>query len=202
MSIPWPSGLVEAIARRRAVILIGSGVSANATTVAGDSPPTWGQFLLKAYDALNRRVPHIKKAIERYAYLEACEYLKAEYNVRWVDMVKGAFGVPQYKPGEIHKAIFDLDCRIIASLNFDKIFENYAISASEDTVVIKYYYDDDIRQIVAGTDRYIVKPHGTIDSASRLIFTLAEYANARVRYSQFYELMNALLHTHTFFCIG
>lgn len=202
MSISWPPQLVEAIARRRAVILIGSGVSANAKTDSGVRPPTWGEFLAKAYKALGRRISYIKEALDRYSYLEACDYLKSEHNASWTEIIREHFVIPQYRPHKIHKAIFDLDCRITASLNFDKIYETYAISASENTVIVKNYYDDDVRQTVAGTGRYIIKPHGTVDTISRMIFTIDDYARARVEHAAFYEMMTALLHTHTFFCVG
>jgi hypothetical protein len=168
----------------------------------GHSPPTWGQFLQTAYSALDRRVGHIADAIKRYNYLEACEYLREEHGNNWAELVRDHFVTPQYKTAEIHKAIFNLDCRLIASLNFDKIYESYAIAASEGTIVVKNYYDDDIRQAVAGSDRYVIKPHGTVDSISRMIFTLGDYGKARVDHSTFYELMTSLLHTHTFICIG
>jgi hypothetical protein len=202
MSLSWPAGLVQAIARRRAVILIGSGVSANAKTDDGVHPPTWGDFLKNIYKSLGRRLPHIAGSIARYNYLEACDYLKSEYNANWPDVIRDNFVTPQYRPCEIHKAIFDLDCRIVASLNFDKIYETYAITASENTIIIKNYYDDDVRQTVAGVDRYILKPHGTVDSISRMIFTLDDYARARTEHASFYEMMTALLHTHTFLCVG
>ena len=202
MTIQWPPQLIEAIARRRAAMLIGSGVSANSTNDAGRHPPTWGEFLARAYKELGHRRRYIEAALKRYSYLEACDYLKQEHDSGWSDIIRASFLTPQYKPCEIHKAIFDLDCRIIVSLNFDKIYDNYAISASENTIVIKNYYDDDVRQTVAGTDRYIIKPHGTVDSISKMIFTVDDYAKARIAHAPFYEMMTALLHTHTFVCVG
>ena len=202
MTVAWPQSLVSAIARRRAVVLIGSGVSANATTAAGDRPPTWGKFLELAYKELGKRVPHISGALKRYNYLEACEYLKNEYNEGWYDEIRKYFISPQYRPGDIHKAIFDLDSRIVASLNFDRIYETYAITETQNTIIIKNYYDDDVRQAIAGSERYIIKPHGSVDTMSRMIFSLDDYARARVEHAGFYEMMNTLLHTHTFFCVG
>jgi hypothetical protein len=201
VTLSWPLELIQAIARRRAVVLIGSGVSANAVTDAGVHPPTWGEFLTTSYKSLKRRVPHIASALKRYSYLEACDYLKGEYNARWPEIIRRNFVTPQYRPSDIHKAIFKLDCLIVESLNFDKIYETYAIPASENTVVVKNYYDDDVRQTVAGTDRYIIKPHGTVDSISKMIFTLDDYAS-RITHASFYEMMTALLHTHTFLSIG
>lgn len=202
MSLSWPQELVQAIARRRAVVLIGSGISANSKTNAGVRPPTWGEFLKKAYQGLPRRKPYIASALKRYNYLEACEYLKTEYDSRWPELIRESFVAPGYKPSEIHKAIFNLDARIVVSLNFDKIYETYAVQTSESTVVIKNYYDDDVRQTLAGMDRYIIKPHGTADSPSRMIFTLNDYASARIKNALFYETLSALLHTHTFLCLG
>lgn len=202
MALKWPESLVNAIARRRAVILIGSGVSANARSDTGATPPTWGEFLNLAYRRLGKRVPHIANALARFSYLEACDYLKAEYAAGWPDFLRQQFVTPNYKPATIHQAIFDLDCRIVASLNFDKIYDTYALTASDNTVIIKNYYDNDVRQVVAGSDRYIVKPHGTIDTVSNMIFTLNDYGQARTKHAPFYEMMTALLHTHTFLCIG
>lgn len=200
--IAWPEDVIRAIARRRSVIMIGSGVSANSVGDNGERPPTWGEFLDKAYAALGRRIPHVQSALRQYRYLEACDYLKREHAENCPNLIRSFFITPKYKHATIHKHLFELDSRIVMSMNFDKIFDNYAVAASEGTVVIKNHYDKDIRQSVAGQDRYVIKPHGTVDSISQMIFTIEDYALARVKYREFYEVMNALLHTHTFICIG
>lgn len=41
----WPEKLVEDIARRRCVLFLGSGVSANSTNVAGERPKSWAAVL-------------------------------------------------------------------------------------------------------------------------------------------------------------
>ena len=198
----WPDQLVDAIARRRSVILIGSGVSANSQTSDGVRPPTWGAFLNEAHSLLEKKKRYISQAIDNGRYLDACYFLKKEHGNNWIPLLNKKFLHPKYIPAEIHKAIFNLDSRIVASLNFDKIYENYALPASESTCIIKNYYDDDIRQVVAGNDRYILKPHGTIDTPSKLIFTVEDYAKNNVTHAYFYEMMAALLHTHTFISIG
>ncbi|WP_375454484.1 SIR2 family protein [uncultured Methylobacterium sp.] len=202
MSIAWPQTLKESIARRRAVLLIGSGISANSKADDGSRPPTWGAFLERAYLLLGRRVPHIANALKHFNYLEACDYLKSEHGANWHEVVRSSFVKPNYKPADIHEHIFNLDCRIVASLNFDRIYESYALPASDGTLIVKNYYDADIRQVVSGYDRYVIKPHGSIDTISRMIFTLEDYAKARVKHAPFYELMTSLIHTHTFLCIG
>lgn len=202
MAIDWPPQVVDAISRRRSVIVIGSGVSANACTDAGVRPPVWSAFLNTAYTKLGRRVPYIKDALTRYEYLAACDYLKSEYGADWPQLLRSSFAEPRYKSAEIHETIFNLDSRIVASLNFDKIYESYATTASDGTVVVKNYYDQDIRQVVAGGGRYIIKPHGDINTIPQVIFTHTDYAAARIKSAHFYEMMSALLHTHTFIMLG
>jgi SIR2-like domain len=202
MSIAWPQSIVEGLARRRVVILIGSGVSANATSAAGTQPPTWGEFLRSTYKDLHRGIPHIERGLEQYNYLEVCDYLKTECGAQWQNIIRSTFVSPRFKAAEIHNNIFNLDCRIIVSLNFDDIYEKYARKLSDDSILVKNYYDDDIRQTVTGSERYVLKPHGSVDTIPRMIFTLEDYAKARVQHASFYELMTALLHTHTFLCIG
>lgn len=202
MAVKWPPHVVHAIARRRAVILIGSGVSANAVDATGKRPPTWGAFLGTAYTQLGRRIPHISSSLKSFNYLEACDYIKSEYGAEWPELIRNSFVTPGFKPSEIHQAIFDLDVRLVASLNFDKIYETYALPQSENTIVVKNYYDADVRQVVAGGERYILKPHGTVDTISKMIFTLDDYAKARTEHGPFYEMLTALLHTHMFICVG
>ena len=202
MTIDWQPPLVDAIGRRRSVLLIGSGVSANAVDEAGKSPPTWGNFLESAYSKLGRRIPHIRNALVRYDYLAACEFLRGEHAAAWPHLIKEAFASPRFQPAPIHRAIFDLDSRVVVSLNFDRIYDNFAIAESEGTVIVKQYFSEEIRQVVSGPDRYVLKPHGDVDTIGRMIFTLSDYGAARIEHASFYEILSALLHTHTFLCIG
>jgi len=202
MTIAWPQAIVDAIARRRSVLLIGSGVSANSEGQDGAHPDTWGNFLREAYKNLKRKIVYIDNALKQYDYLAACDFLKSEYGPEWPNVIRKSFVSPRFKACVIHKSIFELDSRIVVSLNFDDIYEKYAIRQSDNTVIVKNYYDDDIRQAVAGADRYVLKPHGSVDSISKMIFTLEDYAKARVENASFYEILTALLHTHTFLCVG
>lgn len=43
--INWPEKLIEDIARRRCVLFLGSGVSANSINEANDRPKTWTAVL-------------------------------------------------------------------------------------------------------------------------------------------------------------
>ena len=61
----WPDNLVDAIARRKCVLFLGSGISANSCNEEGKHPATWEDFLrgilTKRPDKLNEH----KTVIER-----------------------------------------------------------------------------------------------------------------------------------------
>lgn len=200
--ISWPQNLVDALARRRCVVVIGSGVSANSQTDDGRRPRTWGSFLESLYVSLNKRVNHISSALKQFRYLEASSYLKTELGAEWSTRLKAEFGDPIYRSAAIHEHIFDLDSRIVASMNFDKIYDTYAISSSEGTVAVKPYDSAELRTCVSGVGRYVIKMHGSIDTVPSLIFTLEDYSKARIKHVGFYEVLSALLHTHVFLFIG
>lgn len=100
------------------------------------------------------------------------------------------------------KKIFLLDSRIVATPNFDKIYETYANGEANGSIVVKQHYDTDVISTIRGSGRLILKVHGTIDSPDNLIFTRAEYAQARTKYSAFYDVLEALALTHTFVFLG
>lgn len=200
----WPDDLVLELARKKCVIFLGSGISANAQDRSGKHPPTWRIFLEEG----NNRVSGpdneiIKKCINNYEYLMACELLRRTLGKQNFDeLLKYMFKGKGYDHALIHEYIFSLDSRIIITPNFDKIYDNYAQLKSHNTIVLKYYYDDDIVNYLRGMDSVIIKNHGTIDKIDRIIFTQSDYAKTRIENSDFYKIMEALIITHTFVFLG
>lgn len=109
---------------------------------------------------------------------------------------------PGYQHAPIHESIFKLDSRIVATPNFDKIYETYANHKTGSSVRVKHQYDTDIAEAVRRSDRLVLKIHGTIDTPNQMIFTRAEYAQARTLYKSFYDVLEALALTHTFVFLG
>jgi hypothetical protein len=84
--IDWPKDLVRDIARRRCVVVVGSGVSRQAIGVNGAKPPTWHEFLSDCNSQLpNGQQEHIKDAISEGDLLNACEWLQNQYKHRWTE---------------------------------------------------------------------------------------------------------------------
>lgn len=200
--IIWPRNIVSDLARRRTVLYLGAGISQNSVSPSGTRPKTWLEFLNVMISLVNQN-GHIRSLIKKEDYLTACEVLKRSLGRdTFHQCLRDEFLTPGYKHAPIHEKIFALDSRIVATPNFDKIYETYANHAAGGSIIVKHHYDPDIAEAIRGTDRVILKVHGTIDSPDRMIFTRREYAEARQRYRGFYSLLEALVLTHTVLFLG
>ncbi|ERW32916.1 hypothetical protein Q032_02061 [Pseudomonas aeruginosa BWHPSA019] len=201
--IEWSTGLVEAIARRRCVVMIGAGVSKNSQNSEGKRPAAWEEFLRNCLSDI-RDGTYIEELLGRKDYLTACEIIKSKIGRdRFIDLVQVEYQRPGYQHAAIHKHIYDLDVSIVASPNFDIIYDTYASSVSSGSVVVKSHISDDIANYLQGGDtRLILKTHGSANDPQSIIFTRRDYAEARTKYVLFYEILKSLALTHTFFFIG
>jgi hypothetical protein len=202
MAMNWDPVLVSDLARRRAVIFLGSGISRNSTNPAGRRPKTWIEILRVLADGVapNR---HILALLKERDYLTACEVIRTALGrEKFNDALRDEFLTPGYVHAHIHETIFRLDSRIVATPNFEKIYETYANHAAGGSIVVKHQFDPDVAEAIRGTGRCILKVHGTIDSPDRMIFTRKEYASAREKYRAFYSILEALALTHTFLFLG
>jgi len=146
---------------------------------------------------------HINNLISKGDYLTACEIIKRNLGGDiFVQRLRDEFLTPAYQPAPIHSHIFQLDSRIVATPNFDKIYETYANTTAYGSIVVKHHYDTDVANIIREDCRFILKLHGSIDSPNRLIFTRSEYAQARSDYQSFYHVLESLAMTHTFLFLG
>ncbi|MET0238437.1 MAG: SIR2 family protein [Sphingobium sp.] len=201
----WPEPLVRDIARRRAIFVIGSGVSRHA--IGADKvtrPPVWKGFLSDAARRFPRapETEHIFRAIDDGDLLHACEWLKNRYDEDWTAYFRSRFTDPRYTPGRLHELIALLDTRVVFSLNFDDIYENKSREINEASQFTKNYSDVDVCEFLRNDARYVVKVHGNLASPATLIFTQEDYARARIKHSLFYTAFDAALMTHTFLFIG
>jgi hypothetical protein len=199
--IEWPEQLVKDIARRRAIIMLGSGVSKNSIGKGG-VPPPWREFLDEALDEAPPRSRHIAHALKNGDYLSACEWIKNRMDERWNPFLISKFLTPAYQPNKMHELIFALDTSVYVTPNFDKIFDIYVNERTDGTTIVKTYYDNDVQQLIRSGARVILKVHGTIDAPDRMIFSRGKYADARVNYGPFYHLIDALLLTNIFLILG
>lgn len=200
--IEWPEQLIRDLARRRAIVMLGSGISKNSLGKDGSHPPTWREFIDSAFAMVPPRSRHITAAVNGGDFLSACDWIKVRMDEQWNPFLSKTFLTPGFQPNKFHELIFALDASVYITPNFDKIFDNYVTERTDGTTIVKTYYDDDVQHLVRAGTRTILKVHGTIDTPDRMIFTRAKYADARVNHAPFYQLMDALLLTNTFLILG
>jgi hypothetical protein len=200
--IVWPADLIEDIARRKCVIVIGAGVSKNSTNEAGNRPKDWKEFLVFASEYINGK-SEIRKQINSGDFLTACELIKKELGRDdFNTLVRQEFLNPQFRPALIHQHIYNLDSRIVITPNFDKIYDTYANTTSHGSIIVKKFNENDIADCIRRPEHLIIKIHGSVESPDNLIFTRKDYSESRTKYRDFYHLIDALSITHTFIFIG
>ncbi len=205
--IKWPERLIDSIARRRSVLFLGSGISANSQNADGKNPATWDAFLRQVLKNQSSKIgsheTEILELLNKEKYLLACELIvdligQTEFG----EEAQEEFRRPGYLPAEIHKTIYSLDSRLVITPNVDKIYDECALTESHSSAVVKKYYDADLAKYLRTNDYLVIKAHGTVDETSRMIFTHKQYSNARCNNTSFYKLLDSLILTHTFIFLG
>lgn len=200
--ISWPDDLINDIARRKCVLVLGAGVSKNSTNTNGKRPKDWKEFLKAASENINGKT-EIRKQIASGDFLTACELIKKELGRDdFNSLIRNEFLTPQFRPADIHEHIYNLDSRIVITPNFDKIYDTYANTISHGSIIVKKHTDSDIADCIRRPEHLIIKIHGSVETADDLIFTRKDYSSARVKYRDFYNIIDALSITHTFCFIG
>lgn len=205
--INWPKELVDSIARRRSVLYLGSGISANSKNEDGKRPATWGAFLRQIVEnqscEFGNNDSEINDLIDKESYLIACELIVNFIGQKkFGEAVQEEFRRQKYLPDEIHRVIYGLDSKLVITPNVDKIYEECAQTESHSSVVVKKYSDSDLAKYLRTNDYLIIKAHGTVDETEKIIFTHKQYSEARCKYSSFYKLLDSLILTHTFIFLG
>lgn len=201
--ISWPENLISALARRRCVIMIGAGVSKNSVNDNGKRPATWEEFLRACLNEIDDQAC-VTQLLNQKDYLSACEIIKEKLTLDiFIDKVQNEYQRAGYRHAKIHEHIYNLDASIIASPNFDTIYDSYAGGVSAGTLIVKDHTSEDTANYLHGGDtRLLLKTHGSANAPQKIIFTRRDYAEARTKYVLFYEILKALALTHTFLFLG
>lgn len=202
--IVWPDEVVEAVARRRAILFLGSGVSRNSQSATGARPPLWEGFLKGLLPKIGGKVKEIQSFMRANDYLTACDLIKRRLDDRWENELEASFLTPHYLHAPIHEAIFKLDLSIVLTTNVDQIYERYAQNQTQNFIRVKSYYDPDVGRAIRGSSsqRLILKVHGCASTPQQAVFTRAQYADAVAKYSEFYRLLEALITTNVIIFVG
>lgn len=201
--IAWDDVTVDSIARRRAVLVVGSGVSRNSSNDKGERPASWDGFLRQCAGE-HGNPDHLLEVISRRDYLLGCQLLKTMMGRdKFVERVQAEFQLKRFKSADIHQHLYDLDAAITISPNFDNIYDDFCRHASAGSYVIKTHASTDTISYLNKCDvRLLIKSHGSANDPDDLIFTSEDYSRARTKYSLFYDIIRSLALTHTFIFVG
>lgn len=205
MRINWPDNLVEEIAYRRCVLFLGAGISATSKNDEGESPMQWGDFIEKAISLVqpktSEKLDFIRRAIERGNYLLALQTIYDSSDPgEYANYLRQVYSRPNYRASNVHQLIKDIDCKIVITTNFDKIYENMCNEHGYTTA--NYREIDKILANLKTTENLIIKAHGSIDDIDNLVFTQKQYYEAKKNFPQFYQILHALFLTQTVLFLG
>ncbi|MEC1478879.1 SIR2 family protein [Bacillus haynesii] len=203
--IDWPENLIEEIAYRRSILFLGSGVSATAKNDDGNSPETWGDFLQNIKSLITNPkqedMEYIDRMIDQENYLLA---LQAIYDLcdtgAYSKYLKDNFARGGFKPSLVHKAIKDIDSKIVITTNFDKIYDN--LCNQPQYVIYDYQKTKSIISNIKSPENVIIKAHGSIDDTDEIIFTAKQYFEKQQLFPDFYSLLKSLFQTYTVLFLG
>lgn len=203
----WPTALITELASRRCIIFLGAGASAGASSTDGSkTPPTWDQLLESLISLMNENTdePTIRDYIQKEKYLEAAEIIMKNISpANFSGFIRKELTTPRYLPSEIHKAVLQIDPKIVITTNYDDIYDSFCrTGAAEEGYNISKYYDSHITSDLRSPVRLIVKAHGCISDASQIILTKSQFFKARQENSNFYKVLDSLFLTHTILFIG
>lgn len=201
--IVWPKDLINDIARRKCILILGAGISKNSQNEDGVRPKDWKEFLEFSCSQTSSIKSEIKKQINSGDYLTACELIKKDLGRdKFNTLIKDEFLTPKFKKADIHTYIYNLDSRIVITPNFDKIYDVYATATSQGSMIIKSFDSADLVDCIRRPEPLIIKIHGSVDSTDNIIFTRKDYSEARTKFRDFYKIIEALSLTHTFIFLG
>lgn len=201
--IDWPEQLLRDFELNRVALFIGSGVSRNSVGADGVTRPKgWAQFLHDTAVARDM-LPRVQSYLDAKDYLTALDIIRHGMNHEdYVNLVRREYLTPGFAPTAIHDAIYRLNCKLVLTPNFDKIYDIYAGEKSRGTIDVKEYHYPELAEYIRGDRAVVIKTHGSVDSARQMIFGRKDYASARVNYAHFYSILRAIVLTHTLLFIG
>lgn len=205
--IDWPDSLVYELAYQRAIIFLGSGVSASSKTDKGISPPGWKGLLLDAKtrfvkDASDAEL--VQQFIDRNLLLDAAELIfskvgqpdrRAFFNEK--------LAAPEYIPSSLHESIQAINAKIVITTNYDQIYEEQcgALKVGKGYSV-RSYADEKLLNDIRSRDNVIIKAHGCVRNTEEIILTRSDYFRIKKDHSYFYKILDSLLLVNSVLFLG
>ncbi len=203
----WPQALIAELASRRCLVFLGAGASAGCSSaVAGHRPLTWGDFLTKLKALMHSEADKVivDEFIQKEKFLDAAEIMFDSISpADFSRFVRQEFVNPRFKPSNIHKAVLEIDPKIVITTNYDDIYDNYCRQGeAQDGYNICRYYESHLVSDLRSPVRQIIKAHGCVSDPSQIVLTRSQYFKEKQKHSNFYKVLDSLFLTNTLFFVG
>jgi hypothetical protein len=207
VTIQWPQSLIPEIAERRCIIVLGAGASAGCTSVDGTTrPPDWATLLLNAAKLLSDSddAALVSSLIDKERYLDAAEIVIARLNrADYTSFIRSTFVEPRFQHSPIHEQVYNLDCKIVVTMNYDDVYDTYCkLGKGEQGYNVCRYYESHALNDVRSKMRIILKAHGCVSDPQKTVLSRTQYHRARRDYPEFFNLLDSLFLVNTLLFIG
>jgi hypothetical protein len=207
MPIEWPPALVTELAEQRCIVFMGAGTSMGSVAEDGVThPPDWEHFLKNAADLIQNQTDkkHAQALINKFQFLDAAEVITDRSNpADFTDFLRDTLVQPHFAPNDLHKIILEIDPKIVITTNYDEIYDHYCTSGhAESGYNICRYYDRFAVENIRSRIRLVIKAHGCVSDATKVVLSRSSYYAARRDHPGFYQLLDALFLTHTLLFVG
>jgi hypothetical protein len=207
MTIEWPQALVTELAERRCIVFLGAGTSMGSLAEDGVTrPPDWEHFLKGAAALVQNESDrkHALALINKYQFLDAAEIIVDRSNqADFTDYLRNTFVQPRFSPSDLHKIVLEIDPKILITTNYDEIYDHYCHSGhAESGYNIYKYYDSFAIESIRSRIRLVIKAHGCVSDATKIVLSRSSYYRAKRDFPGFYQLLDALFLTHTLLFVG
>lgn len=199
-----PAKLVDAVAKGRAVLFAGAGLSLAAGL------PTWtglldqlasaaatGGYLSPAESA------QLRRAVKEGKYLMVADRIRRALGSSDFDRaLDEIFRGPGLKPTSLHALIAEIGFSAVVTTNYDKLIEG--AFASHGIIPPTYTFDDgpDIISALSHNRFFILKAHGDIDRKTTIILSERDYRNVLYRQPGYRAALNTIFITKTILFVG
>lgn len=203
----WPPALVTELASRRCLVFLGAGASAGCVGADGiTKPPLWKEFLISVKEAapVGTDFASVDSLIEKERYLDAAEILLAKIApADFTRIIREKLVQPRFSPSSIHESVLTVDPKIVVTTNYDDIYDTYCRTGlARDGYNVCKYYENHIINDIRSPVRLIVKAHGCVSDASRIVLSRSQYFKERQNNSAFYNTLDALFLVNTVLFVG
>jgi hypothetical protein len=159
---------------------------------------------LKAAIPAGPSLAAVDDLLAKERFLDAAEVIMGKIaSADFTRIVRDKFVKPRFQNSKIHEAVLNIDPKIVVTTNYDDIYDNYCRSGTAlDGYNICKYYEQHLVNDLRSPVRLIIKAHGCVSDASKIVLTRSQYFKERQEHSAFYTVLNALFLTHTILFIG